>query len=166
MRVILLRHGRAVDASEVGGRDESRMLDKGGRRKVEGAARAFRRLGVLPDVIWTSPLQRAIETARLTAETLACPERVRPDARLKPGAAADDFLDVLVGGGQTQMVVGHNPDLEIFLAWMVAGAAAIEIPLKKGAYAVVDFPAEIAEGSGRLAGLWTSGDLNRLLNQD
>ena len=64
MRIYVLRHGIAEDAPP-GGSDSDRALTLEGRRKLRGVLEHARRAGVVPDIILTSPLKRAVETADL-----------------------------------------------------------------------------------------------------
>jgi phosphohistidine phosphatase len=102
MRVIVVRHAEAAPGEP----DELRALTPEGRE----AARALgeRLAGETPDAVLSSPLLRARETA----EPIARAAGVRPevDARLAPGASADDIRAAVEGRGETVVVVGHQPD--------------------------------------------------------
>src|SRR5438105_10768988 len=68
IRVYLVRHGIAVNPADSGGLpDDDRPLTGKGRRRFRRAARAFARLGELPDFLFTSPLIRAAQTAEILA---------------------------------------------------------------------------------------------------
>ena len=68
-----------------------------------------------PDLVVSSPLLRARETAAAIAK--AAGAEVRVDERLAPGAAADDLVAAVEGAGETVVAVGHQPDCsEIALA--------------------------------------------------
>ena len=61
-----------------------------------------------PDLVVSSPLLRARETA--TAIARAAGVELRIDERLAPGAAADDVVAAVEGAGETVVTVGHQPD--------------------------------------------------------
>ena len=61
-----------------------------------------------PDAVISSPLLRARETAEPIAEVAGVDVEV--DARLAPGASADDVRTAVVGHGNTVVIVGHQPD--------------------------------------------------------
>ncbi len=86
MEVYILRHGEAVDAAEVGGRDEPSRLTENGKAVSKAAAESMVKLGVAPDLILTSPYPRAAETARITAKCLKGSPPVKEDRSLEPGA--------------------------------------------------------------------------------
>jgi phosphohistidine phosphatase len=169
MKLFLLRHGAAVDASVVGGSDEARMLTDAGRERTMRAAEVFREMGVAVDRVISSPLPRALETAELTAKALEVGEKVRRDDRLKPGASPETLLMAvadLKGDPENVMLVGHNPDLEELLSWLVGPEGQSHLLLKKGSLAIVrlnggakDFK---RKGCGELLGLYPAKALERL----
>jgi phosphohistidine phosphatase len=74
--VYIMRHGIAADPAP-GMSDVDRALTAEGVRKTERVAVGLQRIGVKPDVILSSPLRRAEETARLVADVL------RPSASIE-----------------------------------------------------------------------------------
>src|SRR6267143_1996147 len=66
MQLYLVRHGIAVDGGEAIP-DGSRGLTDKGRRRFHKTARAFGKLGHRLDLILTSPLVRAVQTAEILA---------------------------------------------------------------------------------------------------
>jgi phosphohistidine phosphatase len=173
MKIYLLRHGPAMEAAEAGGDDRARRLSHDGRRRTIQAARAMARLDVRPGLILSSPLARALETAELTAKELGMDGATRKEPRLEPGATpkalAQALAQVLRRAGKdvdSVMLVGHNPDLELFLAWLTAPDAQAALTLAKGALAVIELDdaraALKAPGCGRLVALWPGKALARL----
>ncbi len=88
----LVRH--AVTAANLAGRRLGTLdepLGPDGRRQARDLGRRLRHLRV--DALWSSPLARALETARILAPTLGCEVRVEPDLRemaLGPWEGLDD----------------------------------------------------------------------------
>jgi phosphohistidine phosphatase len=102
MRLFLVRHAEAA----AGEPDDLRPLTPGGR---DAARRIGARLAAeRPDVVVSSPLLRARETAAAIAEAAGL--EAEADERLAPGATADDVRSVTTGRGETVVVVGHQPD--------------------------------------------------------
>ena len=66
MRVLLVRHGEAVDG-RVAGSDVDRWLTDQGRRTVLDVAETLAEMGLACTRILTSPLVRAVQTAELLA---------------------------------------------------------------------------------------------------
>jgi phosphohistidine phosphatase len=102
MRLIVVRHAEAAP----GDPDETRPLTPAG----QDAARALgeRLAGERIDVILTSPLLRARETAEAIARSSRAPVEV--DERLAPGATAATTKEAVAGKGETVVTVGHQPD--------------------------------------------------------
>jgi len=102
MRLFVVRHAEAAP----GDPDELRPLTAAG----QDAARALaeRLAGEQIDVILTSPLLRARETAEAIARASRAPVEV--DERLAPGATAAGTKEAVTGRGETVVTVGHQPD--------------------------------------------------------
>jgi phosphohistidine phosphatase len=118
VRIFLVRHAHAAPGEP----DELRPLSDRGREEARALGE---RLGaVAPDLVVTSPLLRARETAAAIASATGAELRI--DDRLAPGATAEDVVAVAVADSGTVVVVGHQPDCsEIALA--LAGRA-IDFP--------------------------------------
>ena len=63
MELYFLRHGIAADEGPADSGDAGRPLTEQGIKKMKEAARGLRRLGVRPEVLLSSPLVRARQTA-------------------------------------------------------------------------------------------------------
>ena len=121
----LLRHGDAEDGSP----DEQRPLTAKGRGQSEAAGAALATLGVELDACLTSPLVRALDTARLACAPLGIEPEVEP--RLSGGAF--DPQELAAGRGEV-LLVGHEPDFSDAVA-RLTGARA---DMKKGGLAAID----------------------------
>lgn len=136
MQLILLRHGKAEPTSMDG--DFSRALVEKGREQARKAAKLLRTAGALPDIVLTSPLLRARQTADEFCQTAGMPGAVtqswlasgmHPETALRELAAFKDFKSVAI--------VGHEPDLSQLIRWIL-GANAGGIEMKKGALACLE----------------------------
>ena len=116
MRLYLVRHAQA----EPGEPDELRRLTSAGRTAARELARRLVENDP-PDVVLTSPLLRARETAEAIAR--AAGVEAEPDERLAPGATSEDVLEVIAGRGAHIVVVGHQPDCGLIAAELLDGAA-------------------------------------------
>lgn len=129
MRLYLVRHAKA----DAGSPDELRPLSADG---AEDARLLGERLAAdrAPEIVLTSPLLRARQTAGAIARAAGCDVEV--DERLAPGAGEAELLAAVAGRGETVAVVGHQPDCgEIALAltgemrpFPPAGVALIDLP--------------------------------------
>lgn len=130
MELILLRHGKAEDIN-IGG-DFTRELVEKGREQSRRAARLLRAANALPEIVLSSPLTRARQTADEFCQTAQIPGAViqgwlacgmSPETALAELAAFRDFKRVAI--------VGHEPDFSQLIAW-VLGANGGGIVVKKG----------------------------------
>jgi phosphohistidine phosphatase len=127
----LLRHG---DAEPHGvSSDFERRLTARGERQSRAAGRAFARLGVSFEHVFTSPRTRALDTARLVCGELGLEAVVHEP--LSGGFDERDLgqLVAACGPGSSLLLVGHEPDL----SGVVAALSAARIEMKKGGIAAV-----------------------------
>ncbi len=98
-------------------KDEKRPIDKLGIEQSHDVGRALAALDVSPDVIISSPLRRATQTAAVVANELGHEEKVITDAALRPEASYEKFLELLRRHSRRDaiLVVGHNPSMTLFL---------------------------------------------------
>lgn len=151
MKVIFLRHAEAEAAGAGAGGDEGRELTRQGRRDAKIAAVALQRLGEVVDVILTSPLVRARQTAEIAAKVLGA--EVREEESLTPSGDAKKLrarLQALGEDGQQNiLVVGHNPSMEGMLSIYICGSTQAEIRLGKASAAGIELPLA-GEGKAQL----------------
>ncbi|HET6372506.1 MAG TPA: histidine phosphatase family protein [Candidatus Polarisedimenticolia bacterium] len=143
----LLRHGIAAPHGADPG------LSDTGRERMRRQGRGLARLGLRPDLILTSPLARAEETARVLSETLGLEEAVRVEEELSPGCAAAELISVLerhAAAGRL-LAVGHQPDLGV-LAGSLLGCR-FAIPFDKGSLCGFETPSWAAMIAGHPARL-------------
>jgi phosphohistidine phosphatase len=152
MRVYFLRHGKA-DRSQWHGDDDARPLTAEGEEAMRREAKALRAMDLALDLIVTSPLARARQTAELVADELGLRGRLVEDERLAHGFDARRLEQVLAAHGPAEsvMVVGHEPDFSAAVAELIGGG---DIVLKKGGLARVDVTVPVA-GGGELVWLLT-----------
>jgi phosphohistidine phosphatase len=162
----VIRHGRAGTAAAFaasGHGDDLRPLTVDGRKRMrrgaEGLAVACRRV----DVLGTSPLVRAVETAQIVARAYGKGLSLTEVPALAPGSPRRELLTWLreQPGDATVGVVGHEPDLGRLVGWLLAGEGGAAVELKKGAACLLDLP-EAAPGRGKLLWLLTPRQLRRL----
>jgi phosphohistidine phosphatase len=143
-----LRHGKAGDPRSVN--DDLRELTSGGIRALRAAAPLWRRLNLRPDLVLSSPLARALQTAELLCEALGGSPVV--DDRLRPGARWDHFARAMADHPDARrvMFVGHEPDLSSTIELLV-GASSVR--MRKGSLACVEFYGVPEPGAGEIAWL-------------
>lgn len=145
-RVHLLRHAHAGDASEWIGDDDLRPLTRKGRGQAERLGAFLEAHAVRPDVIVTSPLVRAKQTAEIVAEALGM--TVKVDRRLGGGFGQRELWAILDEAGAREiMLVGHDPDFSTLLTYLIDAAG---MSMKKGALATIDLHTKLGDGEGEL----------------
>ena len=135
MDLILHRHGKAEDTNPGG--DFSRQLVERGREQARRAAKLLKAAGVLPDIVLTSPLIRARQTADEFCQTAGMPGPVIQNW-LACGFAPETALGELTGFSEFKrvMIVGHQPDFAQLIEWIL-GSKGGGIEVKKGSIACV-----------------------------
>jgi phosphohistidine phosphatase len=149
MIIYFLRHANAGERLSNSKKDEKRALDKEGIEQCGIVGRALAALDVQAEVIISSPLKRAAQTASLVGNELSFEGKLLFDDALRPSASFSDFTRLLgkYSKSESIMVVGHNPNLSEFLGRIIsANGAEAGVDLKKGAVARV----EVARRSGVL----------------
>lgn len=151
MQVYILRHGIAEDA-KAGGSDAERELTPEGRRKLRYVLKLAAEAKVKPDLILSSPLKRAWQTAAIARRELGVKEAVNESRALLPGSSPEDVWSEITthkSVANSLLVVGHNP-LFARLAAYLLGTPNAQIEFKKGALMRIDFESPGARPKGVL----------------
>ncbi len=140
MEIYILRHGEA-EPREARIPDGGRKLIEKGRRDVRAVVKAALRAKVHPELILTSPLSRAQETAALAAGLFHC-ERVVETRSLLPGARPELAWKEICALQEVRQVLlaGHEPHLGHLIAFLLE--AAVMVDLKKAALVRISTPAK------------------------
>jgi phosphohistidine phosphatase len=143
-----LRHGKA--GSPRSKDDDARELTRSGMAALREAAPLWRRLNLRPDVVLSSPLPRALQTAELFCDAVGGSPIT--DDRLRPGASWGDLAQAMAAHTDARrvMFVGHEPDLSAAICEL-SGAASVRI--RKGGLACVEFYGIPEPGGGEIAWL-------------
>jgi phosphohistidine phosphatase len=136
--IYVIRHGVAEQCGPDWPDDSKRPLTDRGIRQLRQSARGLVRLGVVIDVLLSSPLVRARQTAEVLAAVLEPTPRIRLVDSLAPGAAHALLVDDLAKHARQHQLglVGHEPAI----GTTAARLAGLRRPLafKKGAICRID----------------------------
>ena len=148
MILYFLRHGKA--GSPQLRNDDARELTSKGAAALRAAGPLWRRLNLRPDVVLSSPLPRALQTAELFCEGVGG-EPITDD-RLRPGAGWGEMARAMAAHPDARrvMFVGHEPDLSSAIVELT-GAASVR--MRKGGLACVEFYGVPEPGGGEIAWL-------------
>jgi phosphohistidine phosphatase len=140
MYLYLMRHASAGLHRENPLLDEKRSLVREGKEQCVLMARVMAALKVQVDVIVSSPLKRALQTAQFVGTELGYEAKVEISPALAPDADYDDFLDMLAGYSDLDgvLAVGHNPNVFQFLGRLITSNGGAAIRMRKGSVARVD----------------------------
>jgi phosphohistidine phosphatase len=139
MELYILRHGIATARGFTVYPNDDRPLTEEGVRKMKCNAAGIAKLVPGFDVILTSPLKRAHETASITAEAVGSANALKVVEQLLPGKSVQDIFSVLMKfrNKRTVLLVGHEPNLSEFASHVI-GCSTSSIELKKGALCRID----------------------------
>ena len=164
MTLYLLRHGIAEDAAP-GGDDRVRRLTPRGRARLAVAARGLLTLRIELDVILTSPLPRAAETAAIVAAAYQHGPSPRELPALAPGVPPAETLQALRQWSRHDrvMLVGHEPGLSRLASLVLTGSAErLAIDLKKAGCIAIEVEKLVPPAGAVLRWLLTARQLRRL----
>jgi phosphohistidine phosphatase len=151
----LIRHAEAAPLGEGGvTNDESRPLTNKGEEQARQLASGFRGRGIHLGLVLTSPLLRARQTAERMLQEWPNPA---PESRvcreLTPGSKRRKLSRVLMQlSSDPVALVGHEPDLSQYAAWLI-GSKKAQLDLAKAGVAYVCCDQKLGRGSGRLVWL-------------
>ncbi len=134
MKVLLIRHTHAVDGDE-GIDDEARWLTAKGRALARQVGERLRDDEIEPDLIVTSPLVRAVQTAELVARGLKHRGVVEVVPALAPDGSVRRAAADLEARAGLVAAVSHEPAISALAAHLVGrGVTAF----RKGQALLVD----------------------------
>lgn len=138
-RIYFLRHGKA-DRTAWDGADDRRPLTDEGREALERSAAGLQRLDLGVDLVLSSPLVRAVQTADIVADILGCAGGVVVDRRLGPSFGPGDLAALLAEHHEGRLLlVGHEPSFSAVVGMVTGGS---RLTFRKGGLARVDLVRE------------------------
>jgi phosphohistidine phosphatase len=153
MDLILFRHGKAEKRKDYTGDDLSRPLTDEGIQELILIAGWLRRHVPDAELIATSPLTRATQTAEIVAKELHTNSGPQIWTELAPGNDPESALMRLrsIPEERTIVVVGHEPDLSTLGAYVLTGRKVPIFTLSKGGLALLKDVIPGEAGSGTLS---------------
>lgn len=136
MQLLIIRHAIAEDKVEFArtGRDDTeRPLTREGKRQMRHVVKGMRRVVRSIDVLASSPLVRAEQTAAIVAEEY---DEISIDTvpELSPESDPAAFARWLRTQSEAKVVavVGHEPHLGMLTTWLMTGSRESHVTLEKG----------------------------------
>lgn len=156
MDLYLVRHAIAHERdAEQWPDDGKRPLTAEGVERFAEAARGLGRLVPEVDLVLSSPLTRAWQTAELLEQHARWPSPV-PCEVLASARAPDEALDAIREHAEvgSAALVGHEPNLSELAAYLLTGDdAGLAMVMKKGGVALLCFEGTPAPGAASLVWL-------------
>jgi phosphohistidine phosphatase len=156
MDLYLIRHAEAEPQGKRYLDDAQRPLTDGGMEQTRLLADALQRHSVRLDVLVSSPLVRAQQTAEGVRENWHEPvpelqtcDDLAPSGKPKRVAK---FLRQLQA--EAVGLVGHMPDLSVLAGWLL-GSRKVTLDFAKAGVALITCPERIGKGGGQLVWMVT-----------
>jgi phosphohistidine phosphatase len=158
--VYILRHGKAEDTGPCIG-DNDRRLTKKGREKIFAAGRWMAAQELRFDLIASSPLVRAQETATIIAGCLGKKTRPVTWKVLAPGGNTGTVCQLIGKHPDLRaiLLVGHEPLLSALVSRIITGNENAAIAMSKGALAKIRNFSATQSPSGELHWLVTAAQM-------
>lgn len=153
MLIYIVRHG---DAGMATGAipDSERKLTSKGELQAQRIGIALGVMDEVPEMVFTSPLARAFQTAAIVVSALAiktCEPKIYSLNCLSLGASVGDVFREMPGGGvRSLMMVGHNPILGPLVGILVGGLHGSPIDLANGSIVCLETYGSPRPGAARL----------------
>jgi phosphohistidine phosphatase len=133
VELYIVRHAIAADRGPEWPDDNERPLTERGIDRFKQVVAGLAFLDVQLDVIFTSPLVRARQTAQYLSAGLAEEVSIQTADALAPGHTSLEVMEQIAreAGSATRVaVVGHEPGLGVLAGWLIGSRRAL--PFKKG----------------------------------
>ncbi|HTU51700.1 MAG TPA: phosphohistidine phosphatase SixA [Acidobacteriaceae bacterium] len=140
MNLYLLRHGSAGQRKLDPLVDHKRPLDKEGKQQCILLGRALNAMKIQFDSVISSPLKRALQTATLVGTETGYEKKIQLSQAMTPEGTWSDFQRLLdsVMDQEEVLLVGHNPNLPVYLNRLLSPSATSPIArVRKGAIAAL-----------------------------
>lgn len=154
LELYLVRHGVAALRGPDFPDDAKRPLTTEGLARWRRAAEGLREFGVGLDIVVTSPLLRAHQTAEVLVSVLKPKPRLVTAEALAPGQKMAEVVAVIAKyaaaarGASRIALVGHEPDIGDLAAKLLGAKGDVEF--KKGAMCRIDVDRAMPGGPGVL----------------
>lgn len=149
MKLYLIRHSIAENIS-IDKKDFDRELTEEGKFIIKKTSEAWKNYIGYIDVVLTSPLKRAIQTAEILSSNVQATPNIIKDNNLGTGSRTADLIDLLNSFDYKNVaVVGHQPDLSHHLN-NFCGTGSFNFAFPPASLAKIEFENTIKYGKGKL----------------
>ena len=169
VKLLFIRHGLAENQeafAKTKKPDTLRPLTARGRKKMRKNALGLSYVVPSIDVLMTSPLVRALETAKIVRKFYPKARGVQLE-ELAPHAAREDLLKKLGQFKNNKVIalVGHEPHLSKIIDFFLTGGHKGFLDFKKGGACLLEFRNKLDKGGGHLVFLIQPGELRKIASR-
>ncbi len=161
MKLILARHGEALDFSSTG-KDKDRELSSRGREDIHKMGRFIYLSSLRVTHIYYSPYVRTRQTAEIFAKELGITDLTESCDELAPGNVCEDMLYKIknFSNSETILIVSHNPGIAHFAAHLIQDDALTpQLPFQPGTTIAINVAREKFAG-GQIIWMISPNDLH------
>jgi phosphohistidine phosphatase len=153
LNLYVVRHADAVSLGGEVQSDFDRALSERGRADAAMMARALAQIDIDIKAIITSPLLRGVQTGGIFGRELKREARI--SKRLEPGFSPKLLLEEVLSlsSGAGVVAIGHQPDMSMFISYLISPAHAATVAMETCAIACVHLQ---STGQGHLCWLLTT----------
>lgn len=149
MNIYFIRHGEAEPTSEQQPHEE-RELTQQGILILKASAEMWKNYLTDIDIILSSPLKRAMQTAEIIKEAFDVKTNIMQEISLLNGGQTEDLLNLAGSLGLNELaLIGHQPDIGIHISLMI-GANEINSRIPPATIAKISFNSNPGIGKGKL----------------
>jgi phosphohistidine phosphatase len=149
MNLYLIRHSIAENIS-INKKDFDRELTQEGKEVIKKTSKAWKNYIKQFDIVLTSPLTRAVQTAEIISSNLQGITNLIKDNNLSTGSRTADLIDLLNSlDFKNVAIVGHQPDLSIHIN-NFCGTGSFNLAFPPASIAKIEFENSIKYGRGSL----------------
>ena len=149
MNIYLIRHAKAESTSELKPHEE-RELTTIGIAILKASAEVWKNYITNFDIILSSTLKRAMQTAEIIKEAFEVKNDVMQEISLLNGGLTEDLLNLASSLGMNELaMIGHQPDIGIHISIML-GANELNCWIPPSAIAKISFDGNPKIGKGKL----------------
>ncbi len=165
MNIHLIRHAAAVELDKEIAEDSFRYLSPEGRIHCFEVASILKQHGTHFDIIFSSPIVRAVQTAEIFANVLHHKGELRTVFELAGGGSLSRFVQLLKRNSHFPSIAcfGHSPDVNNFAVGLAKEEDVKELKLnfKKCSVCKIDY--DLKAGKGRFVWFLKSDTLELVL---
>jgi phosphohistidine phosphatase len=164
--LFILRHGDAGNRLSDPIKDTKRQLTVSGKKEVVEIAKSLKKLGVKFNIIFSSPLSRAFQTAKIIAEEYKFTKQIEQSEELKPNGSKNFLYNKLskLNIDSVILIVGHEPYLSSMINDIISNNKnSNNIILKKAGLSRIKITSTVPTLKGELRWLLTPRILKKIL---